>query len=249
MAADQDTMETLCRPETVDHFVKIISDKVMAVVEQRLTEFMTDFKRQLDSLTSRVSATEARLTQTHTTVHEVGTLANDVNKRLRELERYSRQDNLIFHGLEYGNIAEAASTLDDTEVQFNTGSNATAEQAVTSFIQGKFGLSVNRGDISVAHRLKKRDGARGPAPIIVKFNRKQLRGDILRNRKKLKNQKGFYVNEHLTEYDSQIFARARKLVQENKIFKCWTLNGVTVIKRINSVSCDPVKVFHLRDLD
>lgn len=257
--SDESMMETLLKPDVVKYFVDEVSCKVMKVIETQMNSFMSNLNAQLASITTRLATLESGLTQARTSAEQANKLAVDLQSRLLELERYSRQDNLIFHGLDYGSFAETISSIDDSagEVTLNTRTNPTTEQVVNKFITSKLGLTVSKGDISVAHRLKSRAPAGASAqpgtraqPIIVKFNSKQLRFDILKSRKLLKGTRNVYINEHLSAHDNEIFAKARQLFKLNKIEKCWTTNGVTFIKRNKApgVPDQPVKISNMAEL-
>ena len=42
-----------------------------------------------------------------------------------------------------------------------------------------------------------------------------------------------YINDYLTKYNSEIFYKAMNLLKDSKIKYCWTVNGITFIKKQN----------------
>ena len=259
--------QALLLPEVVDVFASSLADKLFPQFNAILDSFMKDVGAKITAVTDRVVELEKQTTALKSLKSNDG-----LEKRIAELERYSRQDNLIIHGLNYASTAETASVgqlLDDSEVQFNFNleadkSNLQTEEVVIKLLTQTLGLQVNRNDISVAHRLPKPKSKPQPssasggssatansvAPIIVKFNSKRVRLNVLKSRYKLaaKNEKPkIYINEHLTSKDSQIFAQARKFLNARKINKCWTFNGVTFIKMTDSKSEKPSKIENLSD--
>ena len=103
--------------------------------------------------------------------------------------------------------------------------------AVINFFQDALNVSIDASEISAAHRLSSPTSRRItnlnqrsvalPAPIIVKFVRRQVRDNIFANRKMLKTTKpGVYLNEHLSPRNAEIFAKARSLL---KLTHSWGL--------------------------
>ena len=100
--------------------------------------------------------------------------------------------------------------------------------------------------ISTAHRKKQHYSKKGPAPIIVEFNCKDIRNDVFSLRHQLKDKiywycydiKKLYINESLTPDARKLFYNTRILALElnrihGKIFT-WTFKGEVFIRKKNS---------------
>lgn len=272
MPVDQDALvQALLNPEVIDLLSAKLSEKLMpsieASIETRMNSVKSQIETSLSTITARITTLEMSVAQTRGTVSTIENEASTISKRVLELERYSRLNNLIFHGIEYDNYAEASSasqrSLDDPEVSLNPRTwSISSEDAIVKFVSNKLGVNITRSDISVAHRLPQRRSntnrnlPTAPAPIIVQFNNKKIRHEILSNKSKLKprdqaeqsQRRKFYINEHLTTHDSAIFARARQLVVSRSIYRCWTAGGVTVIKKTSNPHEPPVKIHLLSEL-
>ena len=97
--------------------------------------------------------------------------------------------------------------------------------------------------ISTAHRVKQNAMKKGPAPIIVKFNCKDVRNDVFRLRSLTRgktdwrcfNMRKLYINESLTPDARKLFYQTRLFTQEmerihGKIFS-WTFKGEIFIRK------------------
>ena len=85
------------------------------------------------------------------------------------------------------------------------------------------GLTVVPQDISVSHRLPARGGQ--AKPIIAKFVRRDVKTQLMRNKKKLReheSRKNVYVNEDLTPFRSKL---VRELRKDETIKSVWTIDG------------------------
>ena len=58
---------------------------------------------------------------------------------------------------------------------------------------------------------------------------------VLQARKKLRESNAhIYINEHLTQMASDLFAKARKLVKDRKAINAWSWNGKIYVKNNNN---------------
>ena len=97
--------------------------------------------------------------------------------------------------------------------------------------------------ISTAHRLKQHPSKTGPAPIIVKFNNRDVRDDVFRLRNQCKdktywrcyNIRKLFINESLTPETRRLFRQTRIFARElerthGRIFT-WTFKGEIYIRK------------------
>src|SRR2546425_13200304 len=80
-------------------------------------------------------------------------------------------------------------SLSDVDV---STTNESTENTVLRFFNESLGISVNKPDISIAHRLSTQSGstassARSPPAVVVKFVRRSARDSIYAARKQLKS--------------------------------------------------------------
>ena len=75
-------------------------------------------------------------------------------------------------------------------------------------------------------------------PIVIRFNNRKAKVNVLRNAWKLKNSKtpdnqrrnAIYINEHLTAKNNAIAKEARKLRSDGKLIKTWVKDCKVFIK-------------------
>ena len=123
------------------------------------------------------------------------------------LEQYGRRESVRLFGME-----ETAN--DDTN---------------EAFIQlaASIGVDISANDISVSHRIgKPRQGANArPRPIIAKFVRRDTKVQIMRSRKKLRENERFnrvHVEEDLTSLRHKI---VMELKRDETAVRAWTIDG------------------------
>lgn len=255
--------EFLFKPEIIDRFCSKLCEHLMPKVEEKLSEMKSSIVQNMANLSAKIADFERNMKAQRDNISKLESDNTKLENRVRELERYSRQDNLIFHGIPYQRFSDVVSasnrTLNDSEITFNPANNHNTVDDVINFVRNVIKVPIEKSDISVAHRLASRSNSNATAapsasntassgPIIVKFNNKDARHKILTNRKILKGQAGTYINEHLSILDADIYRKCRKLVTDKKLFKCWTYNGVTMVKKSSNVSERPLKINNLSDL-
>jgi hypothetical protein len=175
----------------------------------------------------------------------------EANQKIDRLEAYSRRENLVITGLPVVSYSEAANS-GDTDT---TTSSLDTEMAVIELCREKLKLSVTSNDISIAHRLLKKNKGSKNSPVIVRFTSRKVRDTVFRARRQLKELKSndevtqkIFINEDLTKQTSEIFYYARDLVKKKKLYSTWTNGGVVMIKETNDPNCKPVKVLAITDL-
>ncbi|KAK7475567.1 hypothetical protein BaRGS_00033200 [Batillaria attramentaria] len=110
------------------------------------------------------------------------------DKRLHDYEQYGRRNNVRIYGLPEDARNESAH---------QTGVD------VRKFCRGKHGVSLAETDIDIAHRLGSRQQDRHRSVIVkfVKFVRRNVRQQVLKQRRKLK-QTGIMVTDDLPPHPS-----------------------------------------------
>ena len=167
-----------------------------------------------------------------------------LEKRIDDLEQYTRMDDLIITGLEtkHQTYARAATNA-------NKGEDApahelhTLEQQIIEYLEGK-NISIESSSISACHTLPRKDVRSKPA-IIVRFKSRKSKIELLKQARKLSGT-GVYLNEHLTKKNADIAWQARLLRKQRKIQSTWTRNCKIMI-RLNGPP-DTAKVVMVREM-
>ena len=156
---------------------------------------------------------------------------------MEDLEAYSRVDNVIVHGLKEA-VAEVVpeANHDVTSVPASGAeSSATSEKIFLDFCRNKLQIDLHPTDISVAHRLAKPGGSRGPKPMIVRFSNRKAKQSVLAARTVLRNLescRNIFINEHLTKTASALFEKARAAVKAQRVQRAWTWNGRVFVRTL-----------------
>ena len=153
----------------------------------------------------------------------------DQEKRIDDLECYSRSENLIIKGLSESSAAErstAATDLHSGVAALDTYQSV--EGTVITFFRETLNVDIVPTDISIAHRVKAgpKDSVR---PVIVRFTNRKARNLVYYAKKSLKSTR-IFISEHLTKTSADLFFKARKLLREKKIHATWTQNGQVLVK-------------------
>ena len=96
----------------------------------------------------------------------------------------------------------------------------------------------------------------GPRPIIVRFRSYRAKNELYKSKKYLKsvslnnyfhNAGAVYINENLTNYRRELFAKVRKVKKINNWHSAWTIDGKIFVRKSQS---DQVhRVHEVEDLD
>ena len=147
-----------------------------------------------------------------------------LERRVDDLEQYTRMDNVVISGLKtrhrsYARVASEELRGEDAPMH----ELQTLEEQVIEFFHSKQ-ITIQKESISACHLLPKRasNGARQTEPnIIIRFANRKHKTDLLRQGNKLKGTR-VYINEHLTKKNADIARCARLLRKQRKIKSTWT---------------------------
>jgi hypothetical protein len=145
-----------------------------------------------------------------------------------DLEQYTRNDNLLFHGI---------------PLSVDNSSDADLGKVIIDVVNKNFsGLAITESDISIAHRTgpnRQPQPLQGtstqinqpvrPPPIVVRFSRRSVRNSILSQRKQLKG-KNISITEQLTMHRSKLLKKASELVSQHKVQSAWSHDGRVLVK-------------------
>jgi len=225
-----DTMEAMMAtvmsktvPELMSQMVKKFEsclNKLLATFENKLKDRLEMVNGEIYSTNVRIDRLEKKLAESEQIVDSYRTEQTALRRelaaaeqRLEEQEQYSKRDNLVFHGIpEHGDEDTMKKVIEVCQRHFPS-------------------VNVQTSDISISHRLPTRASDK-PKPIIVRFARRDVRQQIFRSKKQLKNTK-LMVVEQLTTKRLKLVTTANGLVREGKLAGTWTNDGKVVIKLLN----------------
>lgn len=178
-----------------------------------------------------------------------------LERRIDDLEQYSRLNDIIVSGLDikprtYAKAAARPAVKDRngvrrSELPPDENDRISAETEVVAFLHSK-GININADNIEACHPLFRKKSSDTPAVIIRFANRKHKVG-LLRQGRKLMNT-DVYLNEHLTKRTGEIAKMARYLKKSKKIQGSWTTNCKVFIK-LNGESPEQATVHVIRSLE
>ncbi|XP_072170535.1 uncharacterized protein [Diadema setosum] len=137
-------------------------------------------------------------------VQKVQATVQNHDNRLDEVEQYSRRDNVIMRG-----------------VPENDGEST---NAVVIDVAASAGVAVSEADISTSHRVG-RPQPNKMRPIVARFVRRDLRTQLLRSKRKLKDSeqhKDIMIMEHLSPGRAKLLQAVK---QDENTEKVWTIDG------------------------
>ena len=164
---------------------------------------------------------------------EVDFLARDTKGLREEIERlkgavtfqsgvqndygqYLRRNNVKIYGLK--------------EEEEDGESDAQTCEKVVKLFNEKLNVDVSHADIDIAHRIGNKNDDRTRS-VVVRFTRRTVRNEVVKNRKKLKGKK-IVIADDLTPSNMRLFYRMRDLVGDDK--KVWTTADGKILVKMGS---------------
>lgn len=227
--------------KNIDVMNKSVEGKFTEVISsvKALTDEMKIVQVSVSSLEAAQSKLEERCDRLQ---HENGELQEEVMElrlHLHDSEQHQRAANIEIVGLPVTENENIYTCL--------------------QYVAQAIGVSYDRNDVSIAHRLRLYSTKKhAHPPIIVQFISRSVRGEWLaaaRSKKGLNAKEvspdlpesKVYVNEHLTANNKMLLGRARRLQRENKLHFAGYFNGKVMIKP--SATGDSIQVTTLYQLD
>lgn len=172
--------------------------KVSNVVEEELEEIRKSLNFMSDEL-SKVAKQQAMLLdlmdevkQLKNLVKEKDKIIDGLERKIDDIEQYTRLEDLIISGLEttHRSYARATAGAKDGE-EAPTEELQTLEWQVIEFFESK-NMSIKSNNVAACHTLARKDNKAKPA-IIVRFVNRKHKTELLRQGKKLKGT-GVFLN-------------------------------------------------------
>ena len=223
-------------------------DALGSIIEAKLhpwLETLTELKADNPKKSAEISQLQNDLQAATSRIAALETAA--AASRIEALETYTRRDNLLITGLPIDSYAEAGVTNTNAEA----APSQSVEQSVLKVFNEKLGVPITSADISVAHRLKKRNPTDSRPPVtIVRFTNRKAREAVYGARRQLKNDRSarIFINEDLNKSTADLFHKARQLVRQRLLHSTWTSSCAVYVKDTGDPNCRPRKVSSLGDL-
>lgn len=223
---------------------------------KKLGEDMEEVKKSLNFMSEELSKVAKQqvclldlieeVKQLKAVIKEKDKTIEELERRVDDLEQYTRMDDLVISGLETAHRTYARTTAGDKEGEdAPRGELCTLEQQVIKFFSSK-DIPIDNQNIATCYTIPQRQDKRpNRSNIIVRFVSRKHKHEVLQQAKKLKGT-GVYVNEHLTKKNGEIARQARILKKEKLIQDTWTRNCKIMI-RLNGTP-EQARVIVVRDI-
>lgn len=253
----EDIVEQVLDERVIDVLVTRLLTCLTPKFEELFNKLAHDFKLQLGKLVEK-SAKEIFTQECGALTQKITDLEVENSALRLQVEEGAinyRMDNLVIHGLPEASFAESVSGVAaSSDVPPPSQASQETVKCVVNLCKDRLGIVVDESLISSAYRIPrgKKDAHR---PVIVRFTSHRVRNSVLAARKSLRattpghGSTPIYINEHLTRTSSAIFARARAMQREKKIFATWTMNGAVYVRRSDSPGDKPKKITSLTELE
>lgn len=152
---------------------------------------------------------------------------NELEKRVDDLEQYTRMNDVIVTGLKIKPRSYASALAGERNGEPDEGTFSSTEQQVVDYLKGK-GITVREDQVEACHPLPRRRDTDIPA-VILRFANRKYKNELLKQGRLLKGT-NVYINEHLTRRNGEIARKARYLKKQKKIQGTWVRNGKIYIK-------------------
>lgn len=180
-----------------------------------------DLKMQVDKQEIIIKDHKTSIGKLEEVIKQKDDIITNLTERMNETEQYSRANNVEVFGIPEVRNEDCKSLIVDVASELN--------------------VNVTTDDISVAHRLPKREGI---PSIVVQFISRDKKNAFLKNRSLAitnNNIKGtkigskIFINDHLTVYNKSLLTQTKNIARDKNIQYVWFKNG-KILARKNSDS-------------
>ena len=206
--------------------------QLVSTIDAKLTQSVEVHSSEIFILNTRIDQLEKKVEELATSNKALACQLQDATKEramltqaIDNLEQYSRADSLLIHGISLPPPGGSEDLYTDVPVTLNRLIPST---------------HLSPDMISVVHRLPTQQptAASGssstaprPPPIVVKFVRRQIRSELMSNRRLLKG-KNVVLSDHLTPTRAALLKRANSLVNDGKLAAAWSQDGKILCKSL-----------------
>lgn len=220
--------------------VKLRSIKDEIVEELKTTVFM-ELKHEITALSSEFSQLQASYNNLH---HENDKLKNDL---LSLQERVDASEEQVLELRSQIGRQQQQARINNLEIVGLPQTSSDSPTDIVLKIAAYAGVELRHEDIESAHRVQPQNAVAGrPKPIVVKLRERMCKDKLLSGLKRKKGictkdigidglEKKFFVNEHLTPENKQLFNKT-KLFAREKAFKFVWIRNCNIFLRKNEES-------------
>lgn len=208
----------------MDEMMKMIRD-IQSKVEDvgPIRKLCEETNKTIDEIREEVSSLKI---DNETNKNDIDTLKAEIKElkvRVREQEQYSRKNNLIIHGV--------PNTIQDEDLE-----------GLINSMAKKLDVNIQSNDIAAVHRLPARKNGES-LPIIVRFNKFNVKAELLNQVKKRKPEGKYFglepshpifFNEHLLKEVSDIWMAAKELQESSVIAQATCRDGKIKIRKTST---------------
>ncbi len=237
----------LSNDDVSNKFREIFGPLVHLIVSELIKPLQASIDMKINELVATVKTLQAECAARKGEIAQLQKKYKDVNdnmekaeKKLFDLEQYTKRDNLVISGLP-ATVAEVAGAADAVSTHSRFESSDVTEKTFISFCKDKLNITVDTKDISIAHRIKPKNPGECP-PVFVRFVRRSVRDSVFHSKsalrdsnKTLEKHRRVYINEDLVEGNRRLLKAARKMFNDKKIMGAWSSNCVVKVKTFDSV--------------
>ncbi|CAC5418955.1 unnamed protein product [Mytilus coruscus] len=212
--------------ETVRQFVK---DDIAKTVERVVNEKQKHLLDRISEIEEKQCKLESTLTIKTNQLNELHVKNTKLQQKVDALEQHSRKGLLRFSG-----------------VPFSRGDNTT--ENVVDLVK-QTGVNINVEDINVSHRTGKYK-ENEPRQIIAKFQKHDVKVEILKSAKKLRETPGLQnicINQDLTKTQDEIAFKARAYVRNHRLKATWVIDGKIIVTGKDNTKYVVTRMYDLND--
>lgn len=270
-----DFLELLKDERVTESIVSLIKGALAPVFEDIVNRLIGDFDGKLEKqnqkilsleedtrrIETRLEAFEVDARSNNLLIHglEESTLLSDSDEPQmdRDVPHSNQEESQMDRDLSHSNQEESQMGRDlprSDRVAMSARSNQEAMLAVLTLCNTRLKLDVSQADISTAFRLQQKGKDRF-RPILVKFTTQRIRNLVYASRLALKKNHlaphatPVYINEHLTKGNARVYAEARSLVKQKKLFSSWTMAGYVYVRLSEDQGGKKLKILSMQSLD
>ena len=254
-ASVNDLIAALTHPRVTAVLEQLFSTFLEKTVNKVVDEKLLPIRESINQLSADVAAIKqsaSTSTSESLSIKKEIKLSQNSNE---EINSYLRRNNILIQGLAVTSYADVSSATSSNDGALSmASSNSRVMESIMNLFNDTLGVNVSAADISTAHIIARANSAgmpsrNQPPPIVVSFVRRSIRDQVFERRKTLKSRlPGVYINEHLTQSASLLFAKARRRMKDGDLSSVFTRNGSVFIKVTTEQSERARKILHADDI-
>ncbi len=200
-------LENMATKADVQNITKIVNDAVADAVKREVASL----RKEITDLRNSHSIEINELKNSHST--EINTLKNAHALELESIKSHlNQQENMLKKAFQATNANAQYSRRNNIRIfglKKGPHPHEDCPESVCDFLNKNLDMNLEKKDIGAAHRLpRKVNGASSePDPVIVRFNDRATRDNVIRNRRNLRD-KSVKIKDDLTQANSGLLNRA-----------------------------------------